>query len=65
MGGRENEDALFVIGEAWLDGSRMGRQRAVQRIESMKGVFGTACCYTSAGSSAGCCGGIGGGELGR
>jgi hypothetical protein len=26
----ENErDALFVIGEDWLDGPRMGRQRAV------------------------------------
>ncbi len=41
MGG--DDDALFVIGEEWLDRSRMGRQRAVESIESMKGMFGTAC----------------------
>ena len=26
---RVDEDALFIIGEEWLDGSRMRRQRAV------------------------------------
>ncbi len=48
--------ALFVIGEEWLDGSRVGRQRAVERIESMKSVFWTARRQSASG-----CGGIGGG----
>ena len=35
-------NVLFVIYEEWLDGGRMWRQSAVQRIESVKGVFGAA-----------------------
>ena len=31
--------ALFVIDEEWLDGFRVRNQGAVERIESVKGVF--------------------------
>jgi hypothetical protein len=41
--GEWTRNALFIICEEWLDGVHMWRQSAVQRIESVKGVFGAAC----------------------
>ena len=52
-GWESTRDALFIICEEWLYGRRMGRQGAVQRIESMKDMFGTACLQGGGSGSGG------------